>query len=140
MHYHFTATEAMQVEVDAGKFVETALVHGNLYGTSYDAVRRVSASGKVCILDIDTQGAQSVKKSSLHAHYIFIAPPSMDELERRLRGRGTESEEKVQLRLGGAKVEMDFSKKTGFFDKIIVNDDRERAYEEIKKVALGLTQ
>jgi len=81
----------------AGLFLEHAHVHGNLYGTSLAAIAAVRDAGKVCILDLDVQGAESVKRARLGAVFLFIAPPSMDELERRLRGRGTETEEKARL-------------------------------------------
>ena len=70
-------------------------MHGNIYGTSLAAVDTVKAAGKVCVLDIDVQGATSVKAAKVDAAFVFISPPSMAELERRLRGRGTETEEKV---------------------------------------------
>ncbi len=84
--------------VGAGKFLEHAHVHGNIYGTSFEAVKCVTGANKVCILDVDVQGAEAVKKAALGANFVFIAPPSMDELERRLRGRGTETEDKVRAR------------------------------------------
>ena len=87
VHYHFTTVEQIQKEIEDGKFIEHANVHGNYYGTSRAAVEKVLHSGKVCVLDIDVQGAEQVKKSSLHAKYLFVSPPSMDELEKRLRGR-----------------------------------------------------
>jgi len=80
----------------AGKFLEHAHVHGNIYGTSFEAVQRVTGADKVCILDVDVQGAEAVKRTQLGAAFVFISPPSMEELERRLRGRGTETEEKAR--------------------------------------------
>ena len=77
-------------------------MHGNIYGTSFEAVHRVTSADKVCILDVDVQGAEAVKRTQLGAAFVFIAPPSMDELERRLRGRGTETEEKARARGGEA--------------------------------------
>lgn len=79
-----------------GKFLEHAHVHGNIYGTSFEAVQRVTGADKVCILDVDVQGAEAVKRTQLGAAFVFISPPSMEELERRLRGRGTETEEKAR--------------------------------------------
>ena len=73
-------------------------MHGNIYGTTFEAVQRVTGADKVCILDVDVQGAEAVKRTQLGAAFVFIAPPSMDELERRLRGRGTETEEKARTR------------------------------------------
>ena len=75
-----------------------------------------------------------VKKTNLNAKFIFVAPPSFEELERRLRGRGTETEDKIQTRLKNAKGEMDYMDKPGFFDLIIVNDDLEKAYAKFKAV------
>lgn len=74
-------------EIAAGKFLEYAHVHGNIYGTSIAAVQAVGEAGRTCILDIDVQGAQLVKNSPLQALFVFILPPSEAELERRLRGR-----------------------------------------------------
>ena len=76
--------------------MEHAHVHSNLYGTSLAAIAAVRDAGKVCILDLDVQGAESVKRAALGAVFVFIAPPSMEELERRLRGRGTETDDKVR--------------------------------------------
>ena len=72
------------------------------------SVETVQANGKVCVLDIDVQGVQKVKLSPLQPYYVFIAPPSMEELEKRLRGRGTESEEQIKTRLGNAAKELEY--------------------------------
>lgn len=77
-------------------------------------MQTVQEQGKICLLDIDIQGAQNVKKSDLDAIYIFISPPSMEELEKRLRGRGTESEEAIVRRLGNAQTEMDYGTEENF--------------------------
>ena len=73
-------------------------MHGNIYGTSFAAVEAVTGASKVCILDVDVQGAEAVKAAQLGAAFVFISPPDMAELERRLRGRGTETEEKARRR------------------------------------------
>jgi len=83
-------------------------------------VQSVQEQGKICLLDIDIQGAQNVKKSDLDALYIFISPPSMEELERRLRVRGTEKEEAIVRRLANAKGEMDYGTVEGNFDCVLV--------------------
>lgn len=98
---------------------------------SVAAVESVQNSGKICILDIDVQGAQSVKKSSLEPIYIFIAPPSMEAVESRLRGRGTETEEAIQKRLGNAQQELEYGNAKGNFDRIFVNDDLNETFEEM---------
>lgn len=137
VHYHFTERSAMERDIDDGKFLEFAAVHGNLYGTSVEAVDVVAEKGKRCILDIDVQGARSVKASSLEAIFIFICPPSFEELEKRLRARGTEIEEQIQKRLRNAKAELEQGKSPGLFDHMLVNDDLEACYEKLK-VLLGL--
>lgn len=89
-------------------------------------------AGKVVVLDIEMEGVKQVKASGLDARYVFIEPPSVEELERRLRGRGTEKEESVQKRLKQARVELDYAKTPGVHDLTIVNDDLERAYKELE--------
>ncbi|CAK9039751.1 Guanylate kinase 1 (AtGK1) (GMP kinase 1) [Durusdinium trenchii] len=106
--YHFVKREQMQKDIDAGLFVEHAEVHGNLYGTSISAVQDVTKTGRVCLLDIDVQGAESVRQSPLSktCSFVFFAPPTADVLEQRLRGRGTETEERIQKRLAGSLREL----------------------------------
>ena len=108
----------------------------HLYGTSVEAVQKVGAAGKTCLLDIDVQGAELVKKTTLNARFVFVAPPSFEELEKRLRGRGTETEDKIQMRLKNAKGEMEYMDKPGFFDCVIVNDDLDAAYGTLKAICV----
>ncbi|KAF9664725.1 hypothetical protein SADUNF_Sadunf16G0048000 [Salix dunnii] len=135
--YHFTEQTIMDKEIKDGKFVEHASVHGNLYGTSIEAIEVVTDAGKRCILDIDVQGARSVRASSLEAILIFICPPSMKELETRLRRRRTETEEHILQRLRNAEVEMEQGKSSGIFDHILYNDNLDDCYESLKKL-LGI--
>ncbi|XP_004493515.1 guanylate kinase 2 [Cicer arietinum] len=137
VHYHFTDKSVMEKEIKNGKFLEFASVHGNLYGTSVEAVEVVADSGKRCILDIDVQGARSVRASSLEAIFIFISPPSMEELEKRLRDRGTEAEEQILKRLRNAEAEIEQGKSSNVFDFTLYNDNLEECYERLKKL-LGL--
>jgi len=115
-------------------------VHGNIYGTSLAAVAAVGDSGKLAVLDIDVQGAEKVKASPIagSAFYVFVAPPSIEDLESRLRGRGTETEEKIAVRLANAGAEMAKSQEAGFFNAVIVNDELEAAYAELKRVIESL--
>ncbi|XP_042024964.1 guanylate kinase 2-like isoform X2 [Salvia splendens] len=138
VHYHFTERDAMKKDIQDGKFLEFAAVHGNLYGTSVESVEVVTDQGKRCILDIDVQGARLVRASSLEAIFIFICPPSFEELEKRLRARGTETEEQIQKRLRNAKAEIDQGTSPGLFDHTLINDDLETCYENLKKL-LGLS-
>lgn len=136
VHYNFTTVETMREKIADGAFIEHAEVHGNYYGTSFEAVEKVVGSGRICLLDIDVQGAVQMKKSSLDAvsDYIFIAPPSPEALEERLRGRGTEKEEKIQVRLQNARKELAFAKeKPEFFGMVLVNDDLDASYKKFRK-------
>ncbi|KAL0925932.1 hypothetical protein M5K25_004309 [Dendrobium thyrsiflorum] len=132
VHYHFTERSKMEKDIQDGKFLESALVHGNLYGTSIEAVETVSDDEKRCILDIDVQGASQVRASSLEAIFIFICPPSNEELEKRLRARGTENEQQIEKRLRNAKAELLRGKSPGLFDHILVNEDLETCYQNLK--------
>jgi guanylate kinase len=131
VHYYFTSPEAMRAAIEQGSFIEYAHVHTNYYGTSYEAVNRIQRSGRVCVLDIDVQGVRNVKKGSLECRYLFIAPPTMEDLEFRLRGRGTESNEKILIRLENARGELEYGFEEGNFDAIIVNDTVEEAFRKM---------
>ncbi|XP_028774453.1 guanylate kinase 2-like isoform X2 [Neltuma alba] len=137
VHYHFTEKSAMEKAIKDGKFLEFASVHGNLYGTSVEAVELVADSGKRCILDIDVQGARSVRASSLEAIFIFICPPSMEDLQKRLRDRGTETEEQIVKRLRNAEAEIEQGRSTGLFDFFLYNGNLGECYGKLKKL-LGL--
>ncbi|CAO3612772.1 unnamed protein product [Cunninghamella blakesleeana] len=129
--YHFVEKSVMESEVAEGKFIESATFSGNMYGTSIKAVQDVVDSGKVCILDIDMQGVKSVKQTDLQPKYIFIQPPSMEILEQRLRGRGTEKEEAILKRLEAAHAELDYAKVPEAYHHIVINDDKDVAYESL---------
>ncbi|KAF3699448.1 Guanylate kinase [Channa argus] len=134
--YHFVTRELMQAGIDNGEFVEYAEFSGNMYGTSKAAVQDVQAKNLICILDIDMQGVRNIKQTDLSPIYISIQPPSMAILEKRLRDRKTESEESLQKRLRAAKVDMEFSKEPGVFDVVIVNDNLDDAYDQLKNTLL----
>ena len=136
--YYFTTREELERDRDAGKFIETAEFSGNYYGTSVAAVKSVADQGKICILEIDVQGAQSVAKTDLNARFVFIKPPTWEELEKRLTGRGTESADAVAKRLQTARTELAFLESSNLFECVIVNDDIDRAYAELKHFIGGL--
>lgn len=130
--YYFTTVDMFKKMIDNKQFIEWAQFSGNYYGTSIAAVKQVSdVLKRTCILDIDMQGVQSVKKTDLNARYLFLSPPSIEELKKRLEGRGTETPESLAKRISAASAEMDYAK-TGAHDKIIVNDNLEKAYSEFK--------
>jgi guanylate kinase len=139
VHYHFVSRDEMMRGVANGEFIESAEYSGNLYGTSKRAVREVAEKGKTCVLDIDMQGVLSIKKTDLNARYVFIVPPSFEELERRLRSRGDTAEDAIRRRLEQARWELSFRDKEAFWDRVIVNDDIERAYAEFRQFCLNET-
>ena len=130
--YHYVDKAKMQELIDSGEFIENATFSGNNYGTSKASVQDVLDSGKICILDIDVQGVKAVKETDLTPLFVFIKPPSLETLEARLRSRGTETEESLNKRLGAAADEMEYGETEGNFDTIIVNDDLETAYENLR--------
>ena len=126
--YYFTDREAFMRLVKEGGFLEWAEYSGNCYGTPYESVMQHVGEGKQVILEIDVQGAFQVRERIPDANLVFIEPPSFEELERRLRGRGTEDEETVQKRLEAAKVELSRKEE---YDIQLVNDDLEAAVREL---------
>ncbi|XP_020290153.1 guanylate kinase [Pseudomyrmex gracilis] len=131
-HYHFTNKEKMQEQIKNGEFIENATYSGNLYGTSKQAVEEVQKLGKICVLDIDVQGVEQIKSTHLKPLYIFIKPPSLAELERRLKERKTETAESLERRLTIAKTELEYGETPGNFDIVIENDNFEKAYEILR--------
>lgn len=128
--YHFVTNDQFDDLIAQKAFIEHAKFSGNQYGTSIKAVKDVT---NTCILDIDMQGVIQVKNTDLNCRYVFIAPPSIEELESRLKGRGTESEESLKARLDQAKKEMAWAQGGKEHDLVIVNDDLDKAYENLKK-------
>lgn len=126
--YFFLDQPRFDELVSQGGFLEWAHVHGNSYGTLRSRVQDRIDHGSQVILEIDVQGAFQVKKAMPEAHLIFIEPPSLEELERRLRGRGTEAEEVICNRMKTAEVEL--ARKMEY-DVQVVNDELERATEEL---------
>ncbi len=127
--YHFVTVEAFLRLRDAGFFAEWAEVHGNFYGTPLKATLDLLDEGRDVLFDIDVQGARQLRASLQRGRYVFIMPPSRDELEHRLRARGTDDEETIVRRLANAAKELREARR---FDAWIVNDDLERAYDELR--------
>jgi guanylate kinase len=129
--YFFTSRERFRSMIEEDHFLEWAEVYGKFYGTSADAVESVSQSGFDAILDIDVQGAMQVREKRPDAVLIFIIPPSEEEQERRLRGRGTESEEDVGRRLEAARQELAFADD---YDYCVVNDKLAESVESVRTI------
>ena len=135
IEYYFITHEEFKRRADAGDFVEWEEVYpGTCYGTLKSEVARVTEAGQNLIMDIDVKGGLNVKKCyGDQALTIFILPPSKEELEKRLRGRGTDAEETIRKRLDKADFELSFAEQ---FDVRVVNDDLERAVEEVRKLIM----
>ena len=126
--YHFISRDEFRRLIETGALLEWAEYAGNLYGTPRSWAQQQIAGGTVGILDIEVQGALQVRKNVADALLVFLAPPSLDELERRLRGRGTEDDRAVHQRLQEARRELDQRTQ---FDVVVVNDDLDRCVDEV---------
>ena len=132
--YHFISPEQFNDWIENGEFLEYAEYVGNFYGTPKRYVDAAMAEGKDVILDIEVQGATQVHDQRPETVRIFIAPPSWEELERRLTARGTDAPEKIQRRLLRAKVELQMA---GNYNYFVVNDSVERAVEELRSIMIA---
>ncbi len=133
--YHFIDVASFQEKIERGEFVEWAEVHHNFYGSSRTVVDEARAKRTVAIFDIDVQGGQAIKRQYPDAVLVFILPPSMEELERRLRERKTDSDDTIRKRMLVARSEIE--RGIASYDYIVVNDDFERAYQELLSVVVA---
>lgn len=124
VEYHFLSKEDFEKKIQENEFLEYANVHGNYYGTLKEEVENRLQRGENVILEIDVQGGIQVRKIYPDVHLIFFKTPTAEDLERRLRGRGTEAEEVVQLRLKNSLKELEYE---NFYDEVIVNERVEQA-------------
>ena len=132
--YFFVSKDEFEAMVGRGEFLEHAQVFDNYYGTARAQVEASLDAGQDLILEIDWQGAQQIRRALPECRSIFILPPSRDELERRLRGRGTDAEEVIQRRLKDAATDMTHWTE---FDYVVINDDFERALGDLHAIVHG---
>ena len=128
VNYYFLTREKFTQRIEEGGFLEWAEVYGNYYGTPLPMIRKKLDAGQDILLEIDTQGALHVMEKCPEGIFIFLLPPSIKELEQRIRGRGTETEESLQRRLGAAKEEIQVGRK---YQYVVVNDRVNLAVERI---------
>jgi guanylate kinase len=143
-HYFFLSRREFRERVKNGEFLEYAKVHGNYYGTLEDTVLFAMEEGRHVLLDIDVQGAQQIRETlaRLDPRHpicrgfmdVFISPPSIEALEQRLRGRGTDADKVIRKRLDHARSEMEHAAEYAFQ---VVNDDLEKAYADLKAIILS---
>lgn len=133
--YHFVDTLTFQQMIDRNEFVEWAEVHGNFYGSSKQVVAQSWRHDGIGVFDIDVQGGTSIKRKYPDAVCIFILPPSMPELERRLRSRGTDSDDVIRRRMLAARAECE--KGAISYDYLIINDRLEDAFQQLKSIVIA---
>lgn len=131
INYYFLSKDTFEEMIDKGELLEWANVYGNYYGTPLQKIQEKRAQGVDILLEIDTQGAMNVKEKCPDGLFIFLLPPSLEELERRIRGRGTETEESLARRLGSAVTEIGIGKQYRY---CVVNEDVETAAEDIANI------
>jgi guanylate kinase len=136
-HYYFVERAEFEREIGEGIFLEHAEVHGNLYGTSRTSVQELLSQGRDVLLEIDWQGAEQIRRSKPDCVSVFILPPSRTELERRLRGRGSDSVEVIERRLRNSRGEIAHAHE---FDYIIVNDQFDAALGDLQAIVRAVRQ
>ncbi|WP_297688834.1 guanylate kinase [uncultured Anaerococcus sp.] len=129
--YFYKTHEEFEDMISRGDFLEYAHVHNNYYGTPREFVENKINEGKIVILEIDVQGALNVKKNTDNGVFIFLAPPSLQELKRRIVGRGTETDEDINIRMSNAKKELDHIKD---YDYLVVNDHLNSAITSVNEI------
>ncbi len=134
VHYHFVSPETFEEMAAKGDFLETAYVHGNRYGTAYSETERVLSRGRDVILEIDVQGAESVRRAVSEVVSIFILPPSFEVLAARLAARGSEQPPDLQLRLRNSRAEVERYRE---FDFVVLNDEVEAASTQLASIILA---
>jgi len=129
--YFYLGREEFQRKVEAGEFIEWAEVHGEWYGTLKSQTEHALRSGRNVLLDIDVQGGRSVRRIYPDGVFIFVLPPSIADLEERLRARGTDSEDRIRVRLENARREIDLVRE---YDYAIINDDLGKATRQVAAI------
>lgn len=133
VHRFFVSADEFERAIREKKFVEYAKYTDNYYGTHRDYINSIIKAGKICIIEVEVQGAKNIATSTLDCNFLFIAPPSIEALRERLNGRGTETSEKIEKRIEAAKWELEEAQKSGIFKTTLVNDSFELFYSEVKQ-------
>jgi len=133
--YHFVDERTFQRKIDRGELLEWAEVHGHFYGTPRGPAERALSSGRVIVFDIDVQGGRNIQRLYPEAVLVFILPPSVGELERRLRGRGTDGPATIRRRMLTARSEMEQG--LAAYDYVVVNDQVDRALEKLRAILVA---
>lgn len=133
--YHFVDEPAFRRMIEGGQFVEWAEVYGHFYGSSRTAIERAETSGGIAVFDIDLQGGNAIKRAFPEAVLVYILPPSFEELERRLRSRGTDAEDVVKRRLSKARSEIELGANS--YDFLVINDELDAAFDRLRSIVVA---
>lgn len=133
--YHFVDAMTFQQKIERGEFLEWAEVHGHFYGSAQATVDEARANDAIAVFDIDVQGGTAIKRKHPDAVLVFVLPPSMEELERRLRDRRTDSEDTIRRRMLAARAEVERGVQS--YDFLVVNDDLDRAFADLKSIVIA---
>jgi guanylate kinase len=134
VHYHFVDEEEFKKEIEADQFLEYAVVHGNYYGTSMRPVKKALEEGKLVLFDVDVQGNHAINnRLGDITTSVFITPPTLSELKRRLEARSTDTQEVIDKRVAMAKREI---QRVAEYDYLLINDDLDEAAQKLKMIAL----
>lgn len=133
--YQFIDAGDFRVRLDRGEMVESAEVHNHFYGTPQAVVDRAKANGTIAIFDIDVQGGAKIKAKYPDTVLVFVLPPSMEELERRLRDRKTDTEDTIQRRMLTARAEVESGQNS--YDYLVVNDHLDAAYDRLRSIVVA---
>ena len=129
--YFYKTHEEFKQMIDEDEFLEYAEVHNNYYGTPKEFVEKKINEGKIVVLEIDVQGAVNVKQNTENAVFIFLAPPSLSELKNRIVGRGTETEQDINVRMKNARKELEYIK---YYDYLVINDHINSAINSVNEI------
>jgi len=136
LHYYLRSREEMEAEIGGGGFLEYAEVHGNVYATWRRSLQELLDEGKRALVDVDVEGAKALRAAGLDALLIFIAPASIETLEERLRGRGSESEQTLRRRMSAVQDSLRIAQEGGLFDVTIVNEELDTAVAQVISLLL----
>jgi len=133
--YHFVDVETFQRMIEGNQFVEWAEVHGNFYGSSRAIIDRAMATRGIAVFDIDVQGGNAIKRKFPDAILVYVLPPSMDELQRRLQARGTDADDVIRRRLLTARAEIE--KGVESYDYLVINDRLDEAFQQLRSIVVA---
>ena len=136
--YYFATEAEMKKMIQEDKFIEHCIVHGNIYGTPKSEIQRIVKAHKICIIEIEVFGAQKISKSNLETNFMFIYPPSTEELKTRITKRGTETPEAIKTRLTNSLKELEIANNSPLYRYKLINGDLQSSYNKFKEMIMTI--